>query len=199
MPFWRAEVVRMALHCGGIPFEDVRDWGVGKPLAPFGALPVMEVDGKILSQTQAMATYAGKLAGLYPEDSWLAAKCDEAINGCTDVTGTVGATMRIQDEGEKLAARSALIASDGRLTLHLGGIEKLLVANGSNGCTVGDALTVADLAIWRLAGWLGGGAVDGIPKDYPTDTFPALAALVAKVDAHEGVVSWKAMHPDFYA
>ena len=98
MPFWRAECVRMALHIGGIPFEDVRDkpWGdiLALGVATFGALPVMEVDGLILSQTQPMAAYSGKLAGLVPEDPWKAAKVDEAINGCTDVTQTIGSTMR---------------------------------------------------------------------------------------------------------
>lgn len=169
-----------------------------RELAPFGALPIMEVDGQILSQTQALATFAGKLSNLYPEDPWLAAKVDEAINGCTDVTGTVGATMRIEDEDEKLEARAKLMEPEGRLTLHLGGINKLLEANGSNGATVGDALTVADLAIWRLVGWLDGGTLDGIPPGWATTTFPAIAALIAKVDTHEGVISWKKSHPDFY-
>ena len=107
MPFWRAECVRIALHIGDIPFEDVRDWAEGQKFATFGALPVMSVNGMVLSQTQAMATYVGKLAGLYPEDSWLAAKHDEAINGCTDVTGTIAGTMRIQDEKEKVKTRAA--------------------------------------------------------------------------------------------
>ena len=59
MPFWRAECVRLALFIGGIPFVDVRDESrealkaAGK--MPFGAVPVLEVDGKVLSQTQAMA------------------------------------------------------------------------------------------------------------------------------------------------
>jgi hypothetical protein len=43
-------------------------------------VPVLEVDGKILSQTQAMATYAAKLAGIQPADPWLQAKIDECIN-----------------------------------------------------------------------------------------------------------------------
>jgi hypothetical protein len=136
-PFWRAECVRMALHCGGVPFEDVRDksWAELREsgVATFGALPVMEVDGKILSQTQAMATFAGKLAGLYPlDDDWLAAKCDEAINGCTDVTNTLGPSMRIQDADEKVAARMALCAEDGRLTMHLNGLNALLEQNNKS-------------------------------------------------------------------
>ena len=57
-----------------MPFEDVRDQkkpdlkAAGK--LPFGATPVLEVDGKILSQTQAIAAYCAKLAGIHPAGAW---------------------------------------------------------------------------------------------------------------------------------
>jgi hypothetical protein len=61
MPFWRAECVRMTLHCGGISFEDVRDksWAELREsgIATFGALPVMEVNGKILSRTYSILIF----------------------------------------------------------------------------------------------------------------------------------------------
>lgn len=200
-PFWRAEVVRLGLFVGGVPFEDVRDQKASDLKASgkltFGAMPVLEVDGKMLSQTQAMASYVAKLAGIQPEDPWDVAKVDECINGCTDVTTTVGATFRLPDD-EKVQARLAMIADDGRLAMHLGGLEKLLCENGSCGYAVGESLTVADLAIWRLAGWLSSGALDGIPNDYVSSTFPAMSKLVATVDAHPKVVEWKAMHPKGY-
>ena len=201
MPFWRAEVVRLAFFVGDVPFEDIRDQkrvdlaAAGK--LTFGAVPVMEVDGRMLSQTQAMAVYAAKLAGLQPEDPWDAAKVDECLNGCTDVTTTIGATFRLSDV-EKIAAREALIAADGRLTMHLGGLEKICAENGSCGHAVGSSLTVADFAIWRLVGWLASGVIDGIPKDYVASTFPAVSKLVETVDAHPKVGEWKALHAKFY-
>ena len=66
------------------------------------------------------------------------------------------------------------------------------------GYAVGESLTVADLAVWRLLGWLSSGALDGISQDYVAEEFPGLAKLAEKVDAHEGVVAWKTAHPDFY-
>ena len=152
-PFWRAEVVRLALFMGDVPFEDVRDQKSADLKAQgkltFGAMPVLEVDGRILSQTQAMAVFAAKLAGLHPDDAWAAAKVDEALNGCTDVTSTIGSTFRLSDE-EKMEARRAMIAPDGRLTMHLGGLEKICSENGENGYTVGTTLTVADLAVREM-------------------------------------------------
>ena len=36
--------------------------------------------------------------------------------------------------------------------------------SGSTGFYVGSAMTIADIAMWRLLGWFKGGALDGIPK-----------------------------------
>jgi len=201
MPFWRAECVRMCLFLGGVEFDDMRDKkrdalkAEGK--LTFGATPVMEVDEKMLSQTQAMATYCSKLAGLHPQSDWDAAKVDEAINGCTDVTMTIGKTFSLPAE-QKVRARQELITPQGRLTMHLGGLERIITENGSNGHVVGDSITVADLAIWRLIGWLSSGVIDGIPKDYVSSTFPQIAALCAKVNCHPKVQEWKQMHSKFY-
>ena len=50
-------------------------------------LCALQVEGKgVINQTQAIARYVGHLTGLYPADPFLSAKCDEAIDGLTDVT-----------------------------------------------------------------------------------------------------------------
>lgn len=199
--FWRAECVRLGLFLGDVPFEDVRDRKLDDLKAAgklaFGAVPVLEVDGKMLSQTQAIAVYAARLSGIHPEDPWLAAKVDECLGGCTDVTATIGSTFRLPNK-DKVAAREALIEEGGRLRMHLGGLDKLCVENGNCGHAVGESITVADLAIWRLVGWLSSGALDGIPKDFVRETFPALSKLVSNVDSNPKVQEWKAKHSKFY-
>jgi Glutathione S-transferase, N-terminal domain len=79
----RGEPARLALSIGGIVFEDDRvaasDWERRKAYTPFGALPVLEVDGQIVAQSNAINRYVGKLAALYPSDPWQAALCDEAM------------------------------------------------------------------------------------------------------------------------
>ena len=66
----RGEPARLALSIGGIAFEDDRvqtsDWERRKGDTPFGALPVLEVDGQIVAQSNAINRYVGKLADLYP-------------------------------------------------------------------------------------------------------------------------------------
>src|SRR6187401_2623464 len=81
----RGEPARLALSMRGIPFEDDRvspsDWERRKPNTPFGGLPVLEVDGQTLAQSNAINRYVGKITDLYPADPWQAALCDEGDGG----------------------------------------------------------------------------------------------------------------------
>ena len=74
----RAEPSRLALHIGGVPFEDVRipfdAWARIKPTMPYAQVPLLEVDGKPLAQSYAILMFCGRLAGLVPQDPFLAAK-----------------------------------------------------------------------------------------------------------------------------
>ena len=91
-PFWRAEVLRVSLYIGGIDFEDIRISREefreviltgklkGELEIPFHQLPVIEIDGKIIGQTGAIARYCGKLSNLYPKDNYLCAKVDQIID-----------------------------------------------------------------------------------------------------------------------
>ena len=48
---------------------EFKDWAELKPSTPLGSLPVLTLaDGTTLVQAEAMARWAGKKAGLYPED-----------------------------------------------------------------------------------------------------------------------------------
>src|SRR5882757_4554031 len=94
----RGEPARLALSIGGIPFEDDRvqstDWERRKADTPFGALPLLEVDGQILAQSNAINRYVGKLAKLYPSDPWQAALCDEAMEAVPWESPTVYCGLR---------------------------------------------------------------------------------------------------------
>lgn len=167
----------------------------------FGTFPALVVGGKgVLNQTQAIARYVGHLTGMYPADPFLAAKCDEAIDGLTDVSDLVTATMQERNPQRKIQWRQALIAPDGRMTMIISGLEKVLKQNGASPVpfVAGNSLTVADLALWRAVGWISSGVIDGIPSTYIQTNFPLLWALHRAVDQEPKVMAWKAQNPHHY-
>ena len=98
-PFWRAEVPRISLFYGSIDYEDIRisreDFLSAKMngytksghYLPLRQIPVLIINNYSLTQTGAMSRYCGKLSGLYPKnDELLAAKIDQIIDICTDMT-----------------------------------------------------------------------------------------------------------------
>lgn len=201
MSFWRADTMRAALYLQGIPFENITDKEHMNALkadgkCPFGAFPVMEIDGQILSQTQACATYVGKLGGMYPsnDDIFAQAKCDEIINGCTDVTNTISASFRVEDKKE---AREKLIDPKvGRLYLHLNGLNSIVCMDGTEFACAGK-LTVADLAVWRLVNWFHGGRIDHIDTDWIMSSFANLKKIYDNVEKNEKIRAFKKeFYPD---
>ena len=167
----------------------------------FGTFPALVVGGKgVLNQTQAIARYVGHITGLYPSDPFLAAKCDEAIDGLTDVSDLVTATMQERNPQRKIQWRQALVAPDGRMTMLLNGLETLLKQNGASPVpyVAGSTLSVADLAVWRAVGWISSGVLDGIPPTYIQQTFPLMWALHVAIDQQPKVVEWKAQRPHHY-
>ena len=104
IPFWRAETSRLALFIGGIEFEDLRPSReeITKMKTdgtfPFVHFPVLQVDGKTIEQTGAIARFCGKLSGLYPsKDEFAAAKVDEVIDLATDITNQMRPALREKD------------------------------------------------------------------------------------------------------
>ena len=123
-----------------VPFEDVR---ISKDQIPalkeagkilYGnQVPTMEVDGKVIAQTGAIARYCGKQGGFYPRDDDLAAaKIDEIIDTATDITLAIGRTFGMAD-AEKMAARAVL--GKETLPMYLKALEKIMTDNGSTGST----------------------------------------------------------------
>ena len=106
----RGEPARLALSIGGIAFEDDRvaftDWERRKPDTPFGGLPVLEVDGQIVAQSNAINRYVCKLADLYPSDAWQAALCDEVMEAVEDIASDIGATFNVPEEQKKVQRKA---------------------------------------------------------------------------------------------
>ena len=198
-PFWRAEVLRISLYIGKIPFDDVR---ISKEefreviltgklrngmQVPFHQLPVLEIDGKIIGQTGSIARFCGKLSNLYPVDNLLAAKVDQIIDSATDITNLVSPTVREKNETIKIEMRDNL--ANKLLPRWFYYLEKILQNEKNSIWFVDNNISIADIAIWRLLGWLKSGMLDGIPTNI-CDSYTKLNNVHAEVHKHPKIQEW---------
>ncbi|KAI6177476.1 hypothetical protein M3Y97_00911600 [Aphelenchoides bicaudatus] len=79
-----AEPTRLVLVYAKADWEDVRiprdEWPAMKEKMPRGKVPVLEVDGKYLTESAAICRYVANKYGLAGNDSWEKAKVDELID-----------------------------------------------------------------------------------------------------------------------
>jgi glutathione S-transferase len=188
----RGEAARLVMHLAGIAFEDKRiagkDWPALRDKTPFQALPVLEVDGKVITQSNTINRYLGKLAGLYPKDDWQAALVDEVMDAVEDISTRIGNTMALEGEAKK-KAREALAA--GPIPRFLQQIEARLKAGGSE-WFVEKRLTVADLKCFLWVRWLKSGALDHVPADIVDKHAPLLAKHLERVNNHPKIAAYYA-------
>jgi len=171
----RAESIRLAFHIGGIDFEDVRlkfpEFREAQPSFRFHALPVLEIDGQPITQSNAHLRYVGKLAGLYPTDELQALYCDEAMGAVEDVNHAVGKTLGLQGGALKQAREEYV---QGRLATYLKGLDELL-ARGGGQYFADRRMTVADLKVFVETRTLAKGILDHVPTNIVEELVPALA------------------------
>ena len=200
-PFWRAEVARLPLFMSNIEFEDFRitsddnrylkENGKLKDgtIIPFRQLPVLVAKGQSIAQTGAIARICGKLSGMYPKDVIEAGRVDQIIDTVTDINELLNPSMRENNPAIKKQMRIEL--SNGTLPKYFGYLEEILKSNNS-GWFVGAEMTIADIAVWSMLGWIAQGVLDDIPKDL-SKPFKRLTHLYNNISKKPAVQEWKKM------
>ncbi len=188
----RGEAARLVMHLGGIAFEDRRipgkDWPALRDTMPFQAMPVLEVDGKVITQSNTINRYLGKLAGLYPKDDWQAVLADEVMDAVEDISTRIGNTMGLDGDAKK-KAREALAA--GPIPRFLQQIDARLKAGGGE-WFVEKRLTVPDIKCFLWIRWLKSGALDHVPADIVDRNAPLLAAHFERIRNHPKIAAYYA-------
>jgi glutathione S-transferase len=188
----RAEPVRLALHLGGVAFEDHRftfpEFAAFRTTTPFGQVPTLHVDGLQVTQSDAILRYAGKLAGLYPTDPLQALLCDEVAYVVEEASVRIGPTFRMSGEEQK-AARLALV--NGSMPVYLTWLQAQLEAHGGE-FFADNRLTVADLKVFVDVRGLNSGRLDHVPTDLVERVAPALNAHMQRVASTPGVQAYYA-------
>lgn len=187
----RAEPVRIAFHAAGIEFDDVRisfaEFMKQRQSMRFNCVPLMEIDGVVVTQSNAMCRYAGKKAGLYPEDDVQALYCDEAMGAIEDLLHSIVQTFGL--EGDELRTAREKLA-DGWLSVFLKGLNELLERGGDY--FADHRLTVADLKVFGISRWLMSGQLEHIPTDIVERLAPRLVAHERRVAADPVVAAYYA-------
>ena len=188
----RAEPIRLALHIGGIGFEDHRlafpAFAEFRKTTPFGQVPTLEVDGVLVTQCDAMLRYAGKLAGLYPSDPFQALLCDEVSYVVEEASVKMGPTFGMKGDAQK-EARLALV--NGSMPVYLAWLQKQLLAHGGE-YFADQRLTIADLKVFVDVRGLNSGRLDHIPTDLVEKVAPALNAHLHRIAQTPAVAAYYA-------
>ncbi|KAJ0402232.1 hypothetical protein ATCC90586_002213 [Pythium insidiosum] len=245
----RGSAVRAALHVAGIPFEDERipfdeTFQRIRDKFPFGKVPVLQVDGESIAESQAMLRFVGRLGGLYPVNNpELALLVDEILAAYDDVIACLAPSRRERDPLTRKRMRDELVTGrlqellrqiDRRLQLIEGvrlqqgaqaperdvliheilvwdyvrmfrsdfidhreaipgffsKLDQRIAARGAPFAT-GASLTIADLAIYGVIGFLRHGELPHVsPK--VVDQFSHLVAIYDKVAMLPKVQEWNA-------
>ncbi|RLN31372.1 hypothetical protein BBO99_00006722, partial [Phytophthora kernoviae] len=168
---------------GGIEFEDERipfeDVPKMSPALPFNQIPVLEVDGEVVSQSMAILRYAGSLSDLYPTTNALTAhRVDEILSLFDEMFGSPDwrASSKEQDSDKRLEISKALAKDAIPKAISL--LEKRL-ADFNSQYAVGEDLTVADLTVYTVVLNLTSGK-PGIPSTI-TDPYPNVQRVFNQV------------------
>lgn len=187
----RAEPVRICFHAAGIDFEDVRisfeQFMEMRKSLRFNCVPVLEIDGAVVTQSNAMCRHVGKMAGLYPEDDLQALYCDEVMGAVEDLLHAMVHTFGL--EGDELKAAREKLA-DGWLSVFLRGLGEILERGGDY--FADNRLTVADLKVAGITGWIMSGQLDHIPTDLVDRIAPRLAEHEKRISSDPVVVAYYA-------
>ena len=191
-PGGRAEPARLALHIGGIAFEDHRfapaEFAQVCKHTPLHQVPVLHVNGLQVTQSDAITRYAGRLAGLYPEDPFQALLCDEVMGALEDLNIKVGATFGLGAD-ELRSARGALVAD--ALPRYLRWLDAQLEGRGGEYFADG-RLTIADLKAFVVARWLCSGKLDHIPTGLVASVAPGLEAHMQRIGSIPAITHYYA-------
>ena len=188
----RGEPIRIALHAAGIEFEDERlsflEFGEARGNMRFNAVPVLEIDGAQVTQSNAISRYIGKMAGLYPTDDLQALYCDEVLESLEDLSNHIVQTIGL--EGDELQqAREAL--AEGRMPVFLKGLDALLTRGGGEYFADG-RVTIADIKAFLQVRSLRSGLLDHIPTDLVDRLAPGLAEHQQRMAAEPQIAAYYA-------
>ena len=190
----RAEASRVALALSSLDWEDVEVNGEtyqkmkNDGEMPWDMLPILQTQRGTLAESSAILRYAGKEAGLVPEDHYQAAKADEFIDGMGPLARALDTTFGIADLDDRIALRTALFEEGGEGGENLQLLDKKVGESVTGWAANTDSMSIADLKLFTELFALFSGNYDGIEASV-LSRYPNLLAYHSKVANDERISS----------
>eukprot|EP01066_Platyproteum_vivax_P018408 Platyproteum_vivax@DN7542_c0_g1_i11.p1 len=190
-----AQQIRIAFHYAGVDFEDSRfafpEWAEMKKSnttnTPLGQVPVLEIGGKVYTQSEALLRYAGKQSTLYPTDALEALRVDEVLQVMADSTKKL--TFKGDNDEETFKKQRAEFEKE---LVRLLGYLEAIAAKSATGFVAGTKnMSVADINLMCFEHNVQ--AFDHVDKDV-ISRFPAVKKAVDKCRADPKVVDYYKNH-----
>ncbi len=189
----QAEVSRFIFKHAGIEFEDIRktgeDWAKFKPNTPYGFMPVLEVDGKMLAGSHGIQRYLAEEFGLAGSNAFENAEIDSIVDVLKDLSQELIKFFFEKDETKKAELNEKL--KNETLPKFLGILQKLIVSNPS-GWLYGSKVTYADFVLYNVMGWVkmkpGG--------DESLQAFPGVIKNMEEVEKLPNIAKWLKERPE---
>ncbi|EDV25615.1 uncharacterized protein TRIADDRAFT_55906 [Trichoplax adhaerens] len=190
----RGEVIRYLFVLADVPYQDVRvtseEWREIKSdiKAPFGQLPILEVDDKVLCQSDAIAVYLAREFGLTGKTSWDEYRVYVVQGAVNDLIAKLIDIHYYTDEETKKAEKQKDF-SENFLPSWLSAVEKVYKEGGTS-FFVGDSLTLGDLHFL-----FAGETLQMLDKDI-FKSAPALDELFDRIANIPKIKAWREKRPE---
>lgn len=186
----RGETARCLFALAGQEYEDNRisleQWPEFKPKTPMGLLPLLEVDGTTICQSNTINRFLAREFGFAGNSSLEQAQIDSVMESVED---SCEGMLQIFFATPEVKAAMQQKHTEQKLLPVLKNLERML---GSKQYFVGDKLTVADVHATCLldATILAGG------DSTLWDNYTGLKALHDRVCANKNIAAWMAKRPE---
>jgi len=185
-----AEPIRFLFAYGGLPYEDIRiersDWPSIKETMPMGHMPVLEVDGKKVSESIAIARYVAHKVGLSGSNDWENLLIDSVVDTIIDLRQKMLAVFMESDENVKQTKKATLTTET--FPFYFSKLEE--IAKENNGHLVASKFTWADFifaAMLELMKIMEGEDI--------IDKYPNLQKVANNVYSLDSIKTWMENRP----
>lgn len=183
----RAELIRWIFAQAGVEYEDIRltkeQWAEMKPNTPNGCLPVLDVDGKMLTGSGPISRFVAEQHGLAGENDLENAQIAGIDDLLADTTNRFAHFWFEQDEATKAELKKELVEK--HVPFYFSFLEKCIATNAApEGWLFGERVTYVDLRLAFSTEFM------QMIIENVLEPYPGIARLKESVLALPNVAKW---------